>query len=106
MKTRMFFNVVNLIGLIVLCHQLCLTQTVYGGLRIPYDPCSLSFVTLNDKSKFYGLRLDYISCPEALTKTRLLRQLPNNPDAITAANKLRQALAAMPVMVFFSVCVI
>ncbi len=34
MKNRIFFIVANLIGLIVLCHQLCLTQTVYGGLRI------------------------------------------------------------------------
>ncbi len=40
MKTRMFFNVVNLFGLIVLCHQLCIAQTFYGGLRIPYDNCS------------------------------------------------------------------
>ena len=40
MKTRMFFNVVNLIGLIVLCNQLCIAQTIYGGLQIPYDPCS------------------------------------------------------------------
>ncbi|MBK9735997.1 MAG: hypothetical protein IPO92_13990 [Saprospiraceae bacterium] len=40
MKTRIFFNVVNIIGLILICHQLCIAQTVYGGLQIPYDPCS------------------------------------------------------------------
>ena len=40
MKTSLILKVVNLIGLVVLCHQLCIAQTFYGGLRIPYDSCS------------------------------------------------------------------
>jgi len=41
MKTRVLFIVANLIGLIVLCHQLCIAQTVYSGLQIPSDTCIL-----------------------------------------------------------------
>ena len=55
MKTRIFFNVVNLIGLVVICHQLCIAQTVYGGLRIPYDPCPCTGIVPYGNAAYFNL---------------------------------------------------
>lgn len=40
METRIFYKVAKIIGLVMLCHQLSITQSVYGGLRIPCDSYS------------------------------------------------------------------
>ena len=55
MKNRIFFIVANLIGLMVLCHQLCISQTAYSGLRIPYDPCPCTGIVSYGNTAYFNL---------------------------------------------------